>query len=67
MQNVSINTKNITPETKKSLLENHQAAIIVLKTLATLVKNPILKLIINSVIELLDFICDKLLASLPTE
>lgn len=61
MKDITIDQIKITPEQKKTLLENHQAGIVMLTTIILLVKNPILKTILAATVTLIDFVCDKLL------
>ena len=58
LKNISLYLDQLTEEDKKKLLTNHQAVIESLEIIANLIKNPILRIIVQSVIKLCDFVID---------
>lgn len=60
MKEVTINFEALTPEQKKHLLEYHQPVIESLKIAASIIKNPIVKMIVEMVINFMDFLIDKI-------
>ena len=58
LKNISLCFDQLTEENKKKLLANHQAVIESLEIISNLIKNPILRIIVQSVIKLCDFVID---------
>ena len=58
LKNISLYLDQLTEENKKKLLANHQAVIESLEIISNLIKNPILRIIVQSVIKLCDFVID---------
>lgn len=62
MKNVSVNIEKLTPEQKKHLIEFHQPVIESLKIACAIIKNPIVKVIFETVITFIDYLIDTITA-----